>query len=88
VLNSVAFLASIVLAAVMVLYSVVYIRKTIKELKYVPPYQGFAIAFFVNLVLFTIVCVAYFTLYGLFSLKYIHGPYQYTSNSSNDSYDA
>ena len=47
-------------ACVMVLGSILYIRKTINdEMPYVPPDQGFTIVFFINLLLFLFVYIAF-----------------------------
>ena len=54
-----ALLIAIFLVCITVLGSILYIRKTIQEMPYVPPYQGFTLVFFINLLLFFFVYLAF-----------------------------
>jgi len=61
----------------MVLGSIIYIRKTIHELTFVPPYQGMTLVFFVNLLLFATIYIAYFLFGYAFWRQVVFGPYYY-----------
>ena len=68
---------SILVTCILVLGSIIYIRKTIQELTFVPPYQGMTLVFFVNLLLFASTYIAY-VLYGYaFWREVVFGPYFY-----------